>query len=228
MIAVSPPVHTIHHLERWVPACTLCAGRAGAWCAPCLRANARTLRELNCLHQRAENDALASRATRFAHFMEERFAVLGADADTLEAFLSPLGDGAAELVEASESGRVFARSDRWWPEAGFRHWNGPDPRAVLFLRPNDGDLDLLTEDHVAETGVTTFRCDRGLDLRDMVESFALAGLDLDDWTGTDMVDAEHLEAASRFYAKEAARTLPIDVSTARWAEPRPPEMSATA
>ncbi|MGK2884617.1 MAG: hypothetical protein ACSLE8_07550 [Rhodococcus sp. (in: high G+C Gram-positive bacteria)] len=183
---------------------------------------------MNYLHQRAENDALASRATRFAHFMEERFAVLGADADTLEAFLSPLGDGAAELVEASESGRVFARSDRWWPEAGFRHWNAPAPRAVLFLRPNDRDLDLLTESHVAETGVTVFRCDRGLDLRDMSESFALAGLDLDDWTGTDLVDAEHLEAASRFYAKEAARTLNIDPSTARRGEPRPRERSTAA
>lgn len=226
MIAVSPPVHTIHHLDRWVPACTWCAGRAGAWCAPCLRANARTLRELNCLHQRAENDALASRATRFAHFIEERFAVLGADADALEAFLSPLGDGAAELIEASESGRVFARSDRWWPEAECRTWNGPDPRAVLFLRPED--VDLINDPHVSATRVRVFRCDRGLDLRDMSESFALAGLTLDDWTGTDLVDAEHLEAASRFYAKEAARTLNIDPSTARWGEPRPRERSTPA
>lgn len=228
MIAVSPPVHTIHHLDRWVPACTWCAGRAGAWCAPCLRANAKMLHSLKCSHQRAENEKLASGATRFAHFMEERFAVLGADADTLEAFLSPLGDGAAELVEATWSGRVFARSDRWWPEAGFRHRNAPDPRAVLFLPPNDRDLDLLTESHVAETGVTVFRADVGLDLRDMSESFASAGLALDDWTGTDLVDAEHLEAASRFYAKEAARTLAVDVSTARWAEPRPPERSTAA
>jgi hypothetical protein len=228
MIAVSPPVHTIHHLDRWVPACTWCAGRAGAWCAQCLRANARTLRELNCLHQRAENDALASRATRTAHFIEERFAVLGADADALEAFLSPLGDGAAELIEASASGRVFARSDRWWPETESRHLNGPDPRAILFLRADDRDLDLLTEGHVIGTGVTVFRSDRGLDLRDMSESFALAGLALDDWTGTDLVDAEHLEAASRFYAKEAARTLHIDISTARWGQPRPREMSASA
>ena len=226
MIAVSPPVHTIHHLDRWVPACTWCAGRAGAWCAQCLRANARTLRELNCLHQRAENDALASRATRFAHFIEERFAVLGADADALEAFLSPLGDGAAELIEASESGRVFARSDRWWPETECRTWNGPDPRAVLFLRPED--VDLIDVPHVSATRVRVFRCDRGLDLRDMSESFALAGLTLDDWTGTDLVDAEHLEAASRFYAKEAARTLNIDPSTARWGEPRPRERSTPA